>query len=516
MATTWWDDDGYNGKGHIPGGLGGYDYPMMDDRALRRAAERRRDLAWEQQQREKLRRAEVRWEWTNRFFLAVMLALVFVLARACGDADLHAAGCSQKGQSCSATKPCCEGLTCRGGGCRDDGAVPTTTQQTGPTTTSSTTSTTLIIGGPVEPIRFANGHDISSAITRRKDRCKFIDGRTATQPQRAAMYLAGVARLMADGLVYAKYHPTCRDAVGKSESDFETENLRLRVYYVDVNRNSVWSIAGDNGCPDYEHVHDLGVRLNSCSTQSLSAKRDCATVLNDMGDRVPNPYLTPELQAFANLRVVNGLCEKGPMRGPSTLVEDSRRAAIGTLDYRKAIPVLVTQQRVKRDILVEAHHQSDGVKCGKPAGPLAGQVKARSLAFANSASTPEQQHAFFLDFTSTVDRGPSGWSDQQVCDWAQLEGLAMHAWGACFDLPPKEQWPCATRRRVTHETLHVCAAYRNDELAVRLGDHSETQLTAQPARSCAAWLSCLTDGSCSLPWVTSGWRILMNTQVAAQ
>lgn len=453
------------------------------------------------------------------------LAALAVWLIGCGG-DIHAAGCSSKGQSCRVDSDCCqdvEPLICRNG-CRaaSGTTVPTTTRPSSTATSSTVTptttppTTTLPEPAGVEPIRFATGRDISSAITRRKDRCKFMDGKTATQPQRAAMYLAGVARLMADGLVYAKYHPTCRDAVGKSESDFETENLRLRVYYVDVNRNSVWAILGDNGCPDYEHVHDLGVRLNSCSTQSLSAKRECATVLNDMGDRVPNPYLTPDLQAYANLRVINGLCEKGPARAPSTLVEDKRRALIGKLDYTEPIPQLTTAQQVKRDILVEAHHQSDGVKCGKPPGPLAGQVKARSLAFANSASTPEQQHAFFLDFTSTVDRGQKGWTDQQVCDWAQLEGLAMHAWGACFDLAPKDQWPCATRRRVTHETLHVCAAYRNDELAVRLGDHSETQLTAQPARSCAAWLGCLSDGSCRLPWVPGNWRILLNAEVATR
>jgi hypothetical protein len=81
-----------------------------------------------------------------------------------------------------------------------------------------------------------------------------------------------------------------------------------------------------------------------------------------------------------------------------------------------------------------------------------------------------------------------------------------------MDLTGTAQWICLTRTRISHETLHRCGALRNDTV-VRIGDHTDKQLTSQPTRTCAAWLSCLRDGSCRLPWVPTNWRTLLGPSV---
>ena len=74
-------------------------------------------------------------------------------------------------------------------------------------------------------------------------------------------------------------------------------------------------------------------------------------------------------------------------------------------------------------------------------------------------------------------------------------------------------WPCLTRARILHETVHRCAAFKNGK-TVRLNDmRGKVQLTSQTDRTCAAWLQCQTGElpGCRLPWVPDPqtWRTVV-------
>lgn len=352
--------------------------------------------------------------------------------------------------------------------------------------------------GSAHSFRLATGQDISIRLPRNQ-RCKWYDGRTATQPERAAMYLFGVAKMMPEGLLYAKTNPYCADvARGISASNLEIEDTRLRVYYVDQNRNPVWGIFGDNGCPDYEHVQDLGERLQTCSTKSDAAKRTCAA----------STYLSKDILSWADLRVENGKCEKG---ADYTLLlpgkEDNVVAKEGFLDYRVPLPPITPAQRSLLNNLMGIHHSTDEAFCAGTQGPPAGSVKKAALEFINSASDERQRHAFLLEFATTRDESASGWTAQEHCDWGMLKGAALHEWAKCFDLTGTAQWVCLTRTRISHETLHRCAALKNTK-RVRVGDHTDKQLTSLPMRTCADVLRCQTGelSGCRLPWLPADWR----------
>ncbi len=448
-------------------------------------------------------------------------------------------GCVEENKRRSTqTGPCCEGLTAvYRSGCRClpvDGASPTpttsttrppapttsTTRPARPTTTTyvrppvSTTSTTSVPTRPtttttLDLMRFPTGRDVTIRLTRRKDRCKYMDGQTATQVQRASMYLVGVARLMYEGMLYAKYNPHCWDVERRNQSNLQTEDTRLRVYYVDEKRDSQWSIEGDNGCPDYQHVHDLGEAIQACSTADDAAKVACAASL----------YMTGDLLDYADLRIEAGRCERGA-RFPIVLpgFEDARRSMLGALDYDDPLPPISPKTMALARELMQLHHDTDHAYCDGTGGPLAGSVKRKALELANSAVDVRQQHALFLEFTSAKDEGSlthkrttkQGWTRQEHCDWGVLKGFALQEWERCLSRPPETMWACLTRTRATHETLHGCAAYKSDR-NVRIGDHTSSQLTGQPARTCALWLKCQTGElpGCRLPWVPENWRVLI-------
>ena len=383
-----------------------------------------------------------------------------------------------------------------------------TISTTSTTTVGSTTSTTLISSGPRRI--YASGDDINIDIPR-KYRCKYMDMVTADQGQRAAMYLKGVATMMPEGLLYVKYNPYCTTYGGmsKSRSDYETESKRLRVYYVDRQRNSTWAVLGDNGCPDYEHTNDLGKRIRECSTRSEVRKIACGQ----------SEFLSPDLLAWTRMIVVNGKCEKMTAKLSSFPEEDMTMAIRGLLNFRVPLNDFTPTQRKALEHLLHAHHAADLEVCtGKVS--TAGSVKVAVENLISSAPDEFWEHASLLEFTRIND---PEWTRQQKCDWKQLEGLALEFWGRCVDVKPEDRWACLQSTRVTHESLHACAAFRNDKLNIRINNHitelkltnqinpntKTTQLTSQPSKSCLEWLECLTQPAC-LPWVPdpSTWRIL--------
>lgn len=401
-----------------------------------------------------------------------------------------------------------------------------TTSTTGVGASSSTTTTTRVVVTtttmvvvPPSLFRAPSPRDISirlkrdqrakwTCAIRRPDEQPGCTPRTATQPERASMYLLGVARMLPEGLLYAKrMGAACATAYRSNTKNYETENTRLRVFYVDSRRNKTWAILGDNGPPDYQHVQHLGEDLQDCSLATPAAKRACAVLA------------TPDLLDWMDLRVAPGAdgvleCRFGVdlvLSLPDKRTEDDAMARVGALDYRVPLPAPTAAQRAAMAHLLATHHATDRAFCTGTPGPAPGSVQRAAAALLATASTEAQRHAFLMIFTAARDETPTGWSRQQHCDWTMLKGFAMHAWGDCLDQPGTAQWICLTRTRVSHETLHLLAALRDDTLRARIGDHTDTQLTSEPARTGLEWLACLTGETpgCRLPWVPdpATWRV---------
>jgi hypothetical protein len=352
------------------------------------------------------------------------------------------------------------------------------------------------------PARMTTGQDITIRLSRQHE-CRWIDGRTATQPERAAMFLAGAGRFLPEGLLYGELSgiSACKTfALGQGKSWLSLMDQRLRVYYVDASRDGEWSILGTSGCPDYDSVHLAGEKLQACSTASTTAKRACAASL----------YMTGPLLDWLDLRIENGQCERGAR---FDLVipgfTDKIIEVQGRLVYNVPLPALTpTQMSLWTDAL-HRHHAGDAAACN---GPIStGGTRNALLAFENSALDERQKHAFQVhEFTGTID---SRWSAQDVCDIKTLEGVAMSELDRCFHLPGNIMWACLTRARASHETWHRIGALKNTGL-IRIGHHTASpQLTSTTARTPRQWLDCQigTIPGCRLPWVPADWRQLVGS-----
>lgn len=466
--------------------------------------------------------------------LCCVIGMVAILAgRAWGQCKANNAGCRAHAECCSGYCP--GGSPSKMGACKPGTSVPTTTPTTSaptttepdlpprtfalttstkpqPTVTTSTkpsVTTTTQPSGSIPPFVMPTGRDLSITL-KREQRCKYVAGRTATQVERAAMYVLGTGKLQVEGLLYAKYHPKCAGQVSAT-AGLEVDDTRLRVFYVDPERNGVWNILSDNGCPDYEHVQTLGEKLQACSTDSDAAKVACAQ----------SKYLNQNILDWTDLRVVNGRCERGGARPVLPPQEDKALARVGMLDYRVPVPFTPPAVAGAMDTIVRIHHRSDHAYC--EGGQSAGGFQSALLAMLALTDTPDRrlQHSLLLVFTGIADEGPSGWTRQEVCDWKLLEGIAMHEWQACTTtdpvtrqpIQPLQVWPCRTRTRITHETLHRCAALKNRS-KVRIGNHDASPLTGRPSETCEAFLKCQTGETpgCRRAWVPEpgSWRHMVS------
>lgn len=300
------------------------------------------------------------------------------------------------------------------------------------------------------------------------------------------------------GLLYAKNHKACRPvSQGQSASYFTAENTRLRYFYVDVRRDKEWSLLG-GGCP----YHDEGIfgrALQRCSLSNQQAARDCAA----------SPFMTGDMLAWTDMRIEGGKCVAGARTGPpprTEFVERNELKLLGRLFYNVPLPDVTPHQRALAREVMRVHQQGGDARCGLNAPPPPGSVGRAMLALLHSAKTPEQQHAFLMVFPGTID---PEWSYQDVCDFAQLEHWAWAGWDACLDIRGKEQWPCLTRMRVQHETMHIMAAYRDrNGGGYRVGD-TVTYPMEVPIRTVDDWLACLRAETCLPAWLPKGWRVIM-------
>lgn len=349
--------------------------------------------------------------------------------------------------------------------------------------------------------RFPTGKDRSIRM-KNDDHCHWWDGRTATQAERAMMYLEGVAVLQPQGLKYAKYTPSCASEAHSNESNFETDNLRLRYFYVDFRRDKEWSIK-NGGCPDYGHTIGLGKDLQRCSTKNDKAAKECAA----------SPYMTQDILDWTDMKIVDGKCVKGAdyeVVIPED--EDKEMAMRGHLDYRIPLPPLTAEQRYLAHHVMELHHAGSDEKCGEHSGPMMQSVKEAMTALLQSAVSERQKHSFLMIFPTDVDLGPTGWNDQEMCDLAQLEHFAWQAWDSCFDLPGDQMWGCLTRARVSHETTHIMASYRSedDEVEYRISDHVNYPMDF-PHQTADEWLECFRNDPdrCGILWLPADWQIVL-------
>ena len=409
---------------------------------------------------------------------AAVLALLAVAIGTSASAQV----CSGRNQSCGA-KPCCVGLTCVSGTCRTV-SVPTTTTTTlgGGVTTTTQHPVPMVWRPPADAV------DLSIVLNKPELRCRWVQGRPANQAERSGLY---------EAMLFAKYHPQCAQAMKTCGTFLELEYMRLFVYYVSEDRNSQWQLL--TGCGDYSHVLDCGQALHACATGTTRAAVDCAA----------SPWMTTDLLTCADLRVEQGQCVSGASRRPliPTGKDPLNVVTAGALDFTVPLPPVSAASNAALDALVSTHHAVDAASC---AGHTMAGVKAAAARLYATAADARQAHAFVLDFTSAMDRGPTGWKDQPACDWKMLQGIAMRRWRDCFRRPVAEQWACAVTERTRHATLHRCGAVR-DEHRVRIDDGGRIQLTSQPARTCEEWLACQTGETpgCRLPWVPDGWRTVV-------
>lgn len=341
--------------------------------------------------------------------------------------------------------------------------------------------------------------------------CAWFGGITADQTERALLYLKG-HRLMVEGLLLAKQMPGCADLLdGPDASHLEIEDSRLRVFYVDPKRNSVWALL--RRCADYGHVSDAGKRLRKCILAKPANQQACAAQL-------ASPLFAPVAADLRGWLHLTDSCaaNPAPVTWPRTKPDTDRRAE-GTLNYSLGLPETTAAHKAAVRNLVATHHAVDHAYIHGGPAPAPGSVQRAVLAAMDAAPTEEWRHATIMEFTTLID---PAWAEDERKDWKRLEGLAMAFWGRGFEeLPGEEVWKFLTPTRATHETIHRCAALKNgtkvainDHVAElkRLGDLSatakETQLSSQPRRTCAAWLACLRDRSCALPWVPADWRAM--------
>lgn len=433
--------------------------------------------------------------------------------------------CAKQGKACSRSSVnplrCCDatdecvdwqlsGWKCKPAGA---GTGPTVTTTTSPPGLPTTTTVPPQVADLLRPVR---GMDISIRLARdqrtkwwnvaRRPDDPAIGVTTANQPQRAGMYLMGVAKMMPEGLLYAQRVPACAEAYRQNLGNYETENTRLRVYYVDAKRNGQWGIFGENGPPDYSHTNDLGEDIRDCSLSSLAAKAACFA----------SPLMTQDMLDWTDMRKEDGECRRGAnliFTIPPKAAENKAVAEQGFLEYNVPLPTPTPQNRAAMAHLMAVHHATDLAFCeGRTNGPAPGSVQAAVNALLATAISEEQRHAFLMIFTAVRD--DVSWTRQQHCDWKMVQGFGMHAWGDCINLTGAAQWICFTRRRVSHETTHLIPAGSGTATnkLYRLGDHTDTQLTSQPSRTGLEWWQCLTGQKpgCGVPWVppASTWRIL--------
>ncbi len=402
---------------------------------------------------------------------------------------------------------------------------PSTTQPGQPTTTrppGPVPTTTLPPPGEAPtPARFPTGRDISIRIPH-DQRCRWwsdVPGgplRTATQAERAALFLEEAAVIQPEAMRYATHTAGCQGVAARRAGEYETDQLRLRSFYVDPDRDSEWSILGRNSCHPYGHVERLLRDIQACATASDRAAQACAQSF----------LMGGELLAAADLRIVNGRCTKGA-DFPTPVYPEKEDPALqlrGRLVYNQPLPTLTRTQRGLACAVLTLHEAGSRAKCGLPSTPAetaalvqarcgvtvpAGQTtRAAELALLRSAVTEKQKHAFLMLFTGSMDTTTTGWTPQDQCDLGMLEHFAWAAWDAALDLPPAEMWGILTRARVTHETTHLWAAWRTPTVRWRLGDHQHRLMDVAP-RTQAQWLACLRDGSCRPAWLPADWRILI-------
>jgi hypothetical protein len=349
------------------------------------------------------------------------------------------------------------------------------------------------------PTALIRGRDISVRYLV-QDTCRWIDGHTATQAQRGAMFLSGATRFLPVAVRIARTVPACSGYQSSWTSRLSDMNRRLRSYYVDRCRDREWSIVS-GGCPDYSKVADTGRDLQACCTRNAKSAAACAA----------SPDLTSDILEWADLRIEAG---KTVVGAAYTLtiptVEDKTVAMQGHLEYNKPLPPLTTQQMDLWQKALMLHHESDDAVCsGAP--PVTG-VKNALLAFIDSAVDERQKHFFGIaEFEGSMD--PT-WSPQDRCDIKKLEGFAMNEIDRCFHPTGKDMWACLTRARASHESWHVIGAVNAGEL--RIGNHSDCkpQLTSTLPRTPREWIDCQvgTVPGCRLPWVPdpNTWRVLVH------
>lgn len=353
---------------------------------------------------------------------------------------------------------------------------------------------------PLTTAEVVTGRDITVRY-KREDTCRWWRGQTATQPQRAAMFLAGAARFVPDAIRAGRAIPACAQlARGKWSSTGFLGNLdmRLRTMYTDISRDKEWSLIG-GGCGEYEIVATVGTDLQTCATANAKSATACAQSLDMTGD----------LLAWADLRIEQGRCVKGA-RFDLVIpgVEDKQRALAGHLIYREPLPPLTDAQMALWTKALHLHHQSDDAACGEGPKP-ATSVRQALLDFENSATDERQKHAFQVhEFDTNVD--PT-WSLQDVCDIKRLEGAAMTELDRCFHLPGNVMWACLTRARASHETIHRIGALNNAGV-IRIGTHADRpQLTSTQPRTPRQWLDCAINPAlgCRPVWVPADWRTIV-------
>ncbi len=475
------------------------------------------------------------------YLFALLCALWFA---ACGMGVADAA-CGAANTSCNPSqgRVCCDGFTCLdsakwptvgAGTCRASStatttstSVPSTTRPPGTSTSTTrpsgtTTSTTLPAGDDdPTPARFPTARDVSIRI-KHDQRCRWwsdvVGGplRTATQAERAAQFLEEVAVLHPEAMAYAKYTPACASVARGAESDYETDQLRLRSFYVDRQRDSEWGIFGQNSCHPYSHVENLLKDIQRCSTANDKAAQQCAASF----------YMSGELLDATDMTIRNGRCVVGaPFPTPIyPAKEDQDLRERGHLFYTKPLPDL-TPAQLALACTIKLHHQFGSeakcgmapteaekavrmqATCGRPYVPTEG-VRAAELALLQSAVSERQKHLFYMLFTTKVDTGVSGWTPQDVCDIAMLEHHAWSAWDDFLRLPGTTMWGFITRARVSHETFHLWGAFRSPTVRWRIGNH-QTRIMDEPPRTQAQALACLRNGTCRPPWLPADWRVLI-------
>jgi len=124
-------------------------------------------------------------------------------------------------------------------------------------------------------------------------------------------------------------------------------------------------------------------------------------------------------------------------------------------------------------------------RCGVGKAPPAGIVAATHASLEATASDEREHHFLSMKaFSGVVD---SGWSADEVCQWARLQDRFHHEW---MEFVAAGDWGHSRQAETDHQLAHICMGLRDPGLLVRFSCEPD-RISSCPVQTCEEALASL-------------------------